>query len=382
MYKSGYRWLWITLVLCLTLSAVPAASQAADPVGEVIITSPAKGSVLGGVVSILGTVDVEALGSYTVAFGVGDDPNQWITILEPRQAQVKQGRLAFWDTTKVPDGRYSLRLRAVQSGASVLYKDYFVRGLLISNAPETATPVATLVEPTATLLPTATPTSQPLPTLGLDDISSPYLYVTLVDQADPLCPGWRQSYSIWVSNMGMMTLTQVLITDTIPADCEINRILVSKGNAMGDDGSIQWQIGDMAPGEAHKLELRIDVPNWLSQEGVWLSNKVEAQADGIEPFIKYEHTLFSDCPWLKQTVAAQPFVMPTQKPSVTPTKTSTKALFVGPPTLRPTPTVFDIGVTPETVEQSLDLLTTIIAVVLVILLILTVVLLYRRFGRR
>ena len=379
--KRTNRWLLVMFVLVGPFLVAPRA-QAAEPTGIVIISSPAEGGVLGGLVSVLGTVNLEPLAGYTVAFGVGDNPGQWILVVGPRQARVIDGRLAFWDTTKIPDGIYSLRLRAVYAGKRVTYRDYIVHGLLISNSPETPTPEATsMPSPTPTASPSPTATTVPLPMPALDDGVSSHLYVTLMDQFDPLCPGWRQSYSVWVSNVGMVTITQVVVLDTLPSGCTAQLYRVTKGTVLGDEGGIKWQIGTMGPGEAQKLEFQINVPDWLEQ-GTWLTNRVVVSADEVEPVSRSETTLFSDCPWLKKTTQAKPFVMPTSRPSATALAEDKPSPVTGKPTLRLTPTLIEIGVTPEDVEKSLDVLTVIISVVLVSLLLLTIVMVYRRIVRK
>ena len=379
--KRTNRRLLVMFVLVGSFLVAPQA-QAAEPTGIVIISSPAEGGVLGGMVSVLGTVNLEPLAGYTVAFGAGEDPTQWIPVLGPRKAQVTNGRLAFWDTTKIPDGIYSLRLRAVYAGERVSYQDYVVRGLLVSNSPETPTPEATpLPTSTPTLAPTATATLLPLPTLALDDGVSPYLYVTLMDQFDPLCPGWRQSYSVWVSNVGMMTITQVVALNAFPAGCTVELYRVTKGIVIGGDRSIEWRIGVMSPGEAQKLEFQITVPDWLGQ-GAWLTNKVTVSADKVSPVSRSESTLLSDCAWLKKTAQAKPFVMPTGRPSPTVTSEDKAPTVSGKPALRPTPTAVEITVAPQSVEKSLDVLTVVISIALGALFLFTIVMIYRRIARK
>ncbi|MGC9336195.1 MAG: hypothetical protein ACP5JJ_18790, partial [Anaerolineae bacterium] len=91
-----------------------------------------------------------------------------------------QGRLGLWDTTIIPDGVYSLRLRVVRVDGN--YDEYFVRGIQVSNTQPTETPTPeatpTAAAPTDTPAPTPTiviavptmvsptprPTSTPLPT--------------------------------------------------------------------------------------------------------------------------------------------------------------------------------------------------------------------------
>jgi len=71
---------------------------------------------------------------------------------------VVQGRLALWDTTVIPDGQYSLRLRVVRVDGN--YDEYFVRGIQVVNTRPVATPTreATPTSSRPTDIPTATPT--------------------------------------------------------------------------------------------------------------------------------------------------------------------------------------------------------------------------------
>jgi hypothetical protein len=95
----------------------------------------------------------------------------------------------LWDTTIIPDGLYSLRLRVVRLDGN--YDEYFVRGIQVSNTrpTETPTPAATPTlagptdtpEPTPTVViavptvlsPTPKPTDTPLPTAPPTDTPEP-----------------------------------------------------------------------------------------------------------------------------------------------------------------------------------------------------------------
>jgi len=383
MQNRVFRWLLAISFLWVSWGVKWGVSQAAEPKPQVVITSPAGGDRLGGIVSVMGSVTVELPQGYTVAFGLGDDPTQWIPIVGPRKARVEQGRLAFWDTTRIPDGDYSLRLRAISASEPTIYHEYIVHGLVVSNAPDTPTPEGTLQpSPTPTPEPSPTATAEPLPTLALDDGTSSFLYVTQRDQHDPLCPDWDQSYSVWVTNIGMVTVTQVVVLDILPAGCSSEGYQVSKGTVESAKQGLAWQLGEMRPGEAQKLEVRIKVPEWLQEEGTWLTNRVEVTARGLATISQSEATLLSACAWLKKTAEAKPFVMPTSKPTVAPTQVNSTRTASGRPTLRPTATRVDIAIAPEDVEKSLDLLTIIIAGVLGGLLLLTGVLLYRRVLKK
>lgn len=369
------------LLFALATCAFPVAAQTPEPTPRpVSIASPALGSVLGGVVSILGTADIPGMDSYSLAFGAGSDPAHWIQIGSTLTTPVQNGRLAFWDTTQIPDGVYTLRLRVVISGAKLDYVDYTVAGLQVANAPRTATPMSTAFPtqtPTPTDIPTATPT--PWPTIALDDGVSAYLYLTLRDQSDPICSGSPQRYSLWVSNIGAVSVTNVILTDTVPIGTQPLLDDSTAGGVLVGEQDVVWELGDLQPGETRNVELQVDVPTWL-EVGRLMINRVSASCDQVPHVAVSEGSLFSDCPWLKETLAARPLNLgtpvasATPKVSATPSKTS--------PTKQPSPTALAIDVEPEAVERGLDLLTLAIAVALGVLLVITAVLVYRRVIQR
>lgn len=374
----------VLLLLSLYLLS-PGVTLAEKPElgSRVELSSPVSGTEVGGVVSILGSVLLDGLQGYTVSFGAGEEFIQWIQIGEMREEGMLDGRLALWDTTEIPDGVYTLRLRALCGDDRYEYVDFFVDQILVSNAPRTPSPVPTpppTSTPTETPLPTLTPTRAA--TLALDDGVSPYLYVTLMDQYDPLCMNWPQRYSIWVSNVGMVTVTNVLVTDTLALGCQ-PILSQSTGGAVYDgEETIHWALGTMRPGEARKIDLKVSIPTWL-ESGKWLANKVTVSCDQVPLVSKSERSLLSDCVWRKETAAARPFIFPTSEPLPTPSQTPTRsALSALKPTLLATSTPITFSVPGETVEASLDLLTLIISVALGILVVLTAVLVYRRVFRR
>ncbi|MBN1260870.1 MAG: hypothetical protein JXB35_09335, partial [Anaerolineae bacterium] len=112
---------------------------------QVVITRPASGAVLTGLVDIFGTVSLDGFREYEVQYGVSDNPLAWGMVAGPITLPVNNGRLATWDTTALLPGIYSLRVVARnQQGAQF-----------------EARVVVTLLSPTATETPTATPSPTP-----------------------------------------------------------------------------------------------------------------------------------------------------------------------------------------------------------------------------
>ena len=162
----------------LVMLAVQVAS--AQPTGQ--ITSPRDRASVRGLVPIEGRATHPQFQKYEIHYGPEPNPgNQWTPIAgSPFTVPVVQGRLGLWDTTIIPDGVYSLRLRVVRLDGN--YDEYIVRGILVSNTRPTETPTPrpapTYSGPTDTPAPTPTimiavptvasptpkPTSTPLPT--------------------------------------------------------------------------------------------------------------------------------------------------------------------------------------------------------------------------
>ena len=140
----------------------PAGSETVIPEiptdSPVLITYPVHGLKLTGVVKITGTVALTGWTSYELAFSYASDATgTWFNFVSGGNT-IPAGGLGDWDTTKLSDGDYNLRLRVFTAGGP---QDGFAYGLRVRNYTAD-TPV-----PTLTFTPTATsslPTSTPVPT--------------------------------------------------------------------------------------------------------------------------------------------------------------------------------------------------------------------------
>src|SRR5439155_1296974 len=75
------------------------------------ILGPANASPISGSVSVQGMARGTNFDHYTLEYGPGDLPASWQTI-RASNSPVSGGELALWDTGPLPDGLYTLRLRA------------------------------------------------------------------------------------------------------------------------------------------------------------------------------------------------------------------------------------------------------------------------------
>jgi len=183
---SSWRRVLTAAIIAASVACSASSILAAPPAQENqnVITSPAAGSTVSGVVQIIGTVTHPNFVSYGVLYASGPEPtgsSQWVEIVFGVQTQVTNGVLATWDTTArtedgrpiVPNGVYTLALARYKQGSDEPDVT-FVRNVTVSNQAETeeeeATPTPTpeltemptaqAVQPTAVLVeqpPTSTP---------------------------------------------------------------------------------------------------------------------------------------------------------------------------------------------------------------------------------
>jgi len=171
-------WLFILLIaLILTTWAWTGAAAAPPTQGDqAVITSPQNNAVVRGQVPILGRATHPQFQFYKVEFArepvVGE---AWTIIGAIHQQQVTDGQLEMWDTSQIPDGSYTLRLRVVRLDGN--YSEYSAMQVVVANAQPTETPTPAAPAVVATKRPTVTPT--PLPPTPTIVIEQPVVTNTL-----------------------------------------------------------------------------------------------------------------------------------------------------------------------------------------------------------
>lgn len=120
---------------------------------EIIL--PQSNTVVAGTVGIYGTALLAGFRRYELSIAVASSEDwRW---LMTGDAFISEGELYRFDTTRLPDGFYDLRLRSVRDDGN--YEEDIVRDLEIRNAnPPTPTPQ---LDAAGTPLPTNTPTPVP-----------------------------------------------------------------------------------------------------------------------------------------------------------------------------------------------------------------------------
>lgn len=164
----------LTLLTLLVVGLTPFATVMAAPALQgqdlAVISAPASNAVVRGQVQITGSSDHPSFQFYIIE--LSPEPvtgNQWQIIGATRNTPVINGVLETWDTTLIPDGSYTLRLRTVRLDGN--YTEGFSQQVVVANTQPlpTDTPVPTeeVVVPSGP--PTETPTPlPPTPTVSIE----------------------------------------------------------------------------------------------------------------------------------------------------------------------------------------------------------------------
>ncbi len=220
------------LIVCLLLGSVwaawavtpTAAAHAVSPsggrgsAGPLLqamsrIASPSENGVVRGVVPIVGSALDPQFWKYEVHYATEPNPKeQWVGIGGVHETAVQDGLLETWDTTVIPDGTYTLRLRVVDKTGN--YREVFVHGVLVVNTAPTETP-----RPTNTPLPTPTTTPAATPTfiIPTSPLAQPSATPTLARPTRSALPdvldvnAWRQSLCLGAELMAALLVVIALI---------------------------------------------------------------------------------------------------------------------------------------------------------------------------
>jgi hypothetical protein len=137
---------------------------------RVAIFHPLDGEVVEGIVPVIGQVILSDFSHYIVEYGIGPDPIGWGWVSGPHMAQVENGLLTHWDTSRLDNGSYSLKVTVFDHHGNSFDARVFV---IVANPTPTPTPT-----PTNTPIPTTIPTNTPTPTPTLTNTPIPTMIPT------------------------------------------------------------------------------------------------------------------------------------------------------------------------------------------------------------
>ncbi len=175
------------------LAAPPAQGDLA------LITLPQNNAIVRGLVSIQGSATHPQFQFYKVEYSrepVTDE--NWVIIGAIHEEQIVDGQLEVWDTTFLPDGSYTLRLRVVRLDGN--YSEYSVVQVVVANAQPTETPTPA-TSPTPTVSPTPLP---PTPTIVIEQPALPTRATALLPT--PVTPLPTPSEEQFSFNLDVMPL--------------------------------------------------------------------------------------------------------------------------------------------------------------------------------
>lgn len=119
MFMRQRGWLYLVAIVGLLATLVAGTGVLnAQPMGTATISSPAANARLTGNVEVTGTAVVNNFQFYKLEFALGT--GGWALIGDLRRTQVTNGALGTWDTTRVPDGDYTLRLTVVDNSGNFI----------------------------------------------------------------------------------------------------------------------------------------------------------------------------------------------------------------------------------------------------------------------
>jgi len=99
-------------------SGSPSASASGCVPGELALTSPEPGQEVKGIVTLIGTVDIENFGFYKYEVSpLGAEA--WATISAGKET-VRNGEVGLWDTSALVPGDYQVRLEVVDNEGKIL----------------------------------------------------------------------------------------------------------------------------------------------------------------------------------------------------------------------------------------------------------------------
>lgn len=196
----AFGWAWVV-----------AAAEPSLQGGQALISSPEDNAVVRGTVPIVGSAVDTSFWKYEVYYSP-QGTDQWFMVGTVHESQVANGLLETWETSIVPDGTYTLRLRLVNRTGN--YQEVFATGILVANAVPTDTP-----EPTQTPAPTATQTPAATPTfiIPTSPLAQPTATPTLARPTRSALPdvldvnAWRQSLCLGAQLMAVVLVAIAVI---------------------------------------------------------------------------------------------------------------------------------------------------------------------------
>ncbi|NLG26601.1 MAG: DUF11 domain-containing protein, partial [Chloroflexi bacterium] len=170
-------------------------------------------------------------------------------------------------------------------------------------------------------------TSALLPSTGTlaQTVGPVALTLDKTDERDTWYASWTWQYRLVLSNPNPVAVTNVVLTDTLPA--QLTLVSVPTGAVRNTDGTVTWDLGTLAIGETRTLELWV---RSLSSTRGALTNRALLSYDGGDPVMASDTTTIVAPPAsVTPTPTSTPIVTPTPTPSVTPADVTVRGRVYG-----------------------------------------------------
>ena len=124
-------------------------------------------------------------------------------------------------------------------------------------------------------------------------VLAPILKIEKIDDPDPIFPGKLLSYTITVTNVGIVNATDLVVKEYY----DPNVTFVS-ANPMPDEDNDTWYYDLLQPGESFDINITVRVNETLPH-GTIIKNVCSVESNETEPIYAYENTTVSRLPILK-----------------------------------------------------------------------------------
>lgn len=172
---AGIAWLQQNGLSGMNVGQQPSACGINTQNPILSISAPASGQAVQGVVTVTGTVQAANLQQYTIELAPQAQPTSFVVISGPSTQPMQNGVLGSFDSTRIANGGYILRLAVYNSSGGYAYR---TAQIVVNNPVPTATPQVFPTQPPffptqppffptqPPFFPTTLPFDQPTPTIS------------------------------------------------------------------------------------------------------------------------------------------------------------------------------------------------------------------------
>jgi len=148
-------------------------------------------------------------------------------------------------------------------------------------------------------------------------VETPVVAVTKNDFRDEIAVGANNTYHIIIRNNGLTPITNVVITDTLPAD--VTFISADKTPSYVDDYIVQWTLSSLQPGDFYLILVKIHVDIEAAEQT--LHNIVTLTSQQTGEIMASDDTLVSAVPGTIKMFNPEPYFDDSGNEYVTPETT-------------------------------------------------------------